>query len=58
MLARAHSAEIADALVRQTARCRDLGVFGAPSYVVDGEVFWGDDRLDDAVSWRKNGRVV
>lgn len=22
------------------------GVFGAPSYVVDGEVFWGQDRLD------------
>lgn len=24
----------------------DAGVFGAPSYVVDGEVFWGQDRLD------------
>ncbi len=24
----------------------DLGVFGAPSYVVDGELFWGQDRLD------------
>ena len=23
-----------------------LGVFGAPSYVVDGEIFWGQDRLD------------
>ena len=22
------------------------GVFGAPSYVVDGEIFWGQDRLD------------
>jgi carboxymethylenebutenolidase len=22
------------------------GVFGAPFYVVDGEVFWGQDRLD------------
>jgi carboxymethylenebutenolidase len=22
------------------------GVFGAPSYVIDGEVFWGQDRLD------------
>ena len=24
----------------------DAGVFGAPSYVVDGEIFWGQDRLD------------
>ena len=24
----------------------DVGVFGAPSYVVDGEIFWGQDRLD------------
>jgi carboxymethylenebutenolidase len=24
----------------------DLGLFGSPSYVVDGELFWGQDRLD------------
>jgi carboxymethylenebutenolidase len=24
----------------------ELGVFGAPSYVIDGEIFWGQDRLD------------
>jgi len=24
----------------------DAGVFGAPSYVLDGEIFWGQDRLD------------
>jgi 2-hydroxychromene-2-carboxylate isomerase len=33
----------------------ELGVFGSPMLVVDGEVFWGDDRLDDAVSWAKGG---
>jgi 2-hydroxychromene-2-carboxylate isomerase len=22
------------------------GVFGSPSYVLDGEIFWGQDRLD------------
>ena len=26
-----------------------LGIFGAPSFVVEGEVFWGDDRLEDAL---------
>jgi carboxymethylenebutenolidase len=24
----------------------ELGVFGAPSYVIDGEIYWGQDRLD------------
>lgn len=54
----AQSVEIANALSSQTALCRDVGVFGAPTFVVDEEVFWGDDRLEDAVSWRKHGRVV
>ncbi len=29
-----------------TQRAIDAGVFGAPSYVIDGELFWGQDRLD------------
>ena len=29
-----------------TERAITLGVFGAPTYVVDGELFWGQDRLD------------
>ena len=29
-----------------TDRAIALGVFGAPSYVLDGELFWGQDRLD------------
>jgi len=28
-----------------------LGIFGAPSFSIDGEVFWGDDRLEDALDW-------
>jgi len=30
-----------------------LGVFGSPTFVVGTEVFWGDDRLDDALLWLK-----
>jgi 2-hydroxychromene-2-carboxylate isomerase len=33
-----------------TERAGDLGVKGVPSIVVDGEVFWGEDRLEDAVA--------
>lgn len=29
-----------------TQQAIDGGVFGAPSYVIDGEIFWGQDRLD------------
>lgn len=29
-----------------TQEAIDLGVFGAPTYVIDGELFWGQDRLD------------
>ena len=54
---RSCSPEIVNAVVTETETARDLGVFGSPSFVVDGEVFWGDDRLDDAISWRRLGRV-
>jgi 2-hydroxychromene-2-carboxylate isomerase len=27
------------------------GIFGAPSFVIGGELFWGNDRLDQAVAW-------
>ena len=29
-----------------TQQAIGAGVFGAPSYVIDGEIFWGQDRLD------------
>ena len=35
-----------DAYMVYTRQAMDAGVFGAPSYVVEGEIFWGQDRLD------------
>jgi 2-hydroxychromene-2-carboxylate isomerase len=35
-----------EAYEQYTQDAIDAGVFGAPSYVVDGEIFWGQDRLD------------
>ena len=35
----------------QTKSAQAKGIFGSPSFIVDGELFWGDDRLEDAVSW-------
>lgn len=39
------------ALRAQTARARQLGIFGAPTFMVNGEMFWGDDRLEDALTF-------
>jgi 2-hydroxychromene-2-carboxylate isomerase len=47
----AQSADGKDALRAQTERAAGLGIFGAPSFVADGELFWGNDRLEAAVAW-------
>lgn len=36
---------------QNTAKAKAAGVFGAPSFVVGSEVFWGDDRLEDALRY-------
>jgi 2-hydroxychromene-2-carboxylate isomerase len=38
-------------LREQTRRAKELGIFGAPSFVVGAELFWGNDRLEDALAW-------
>ena len=45
-LADAHSQALNARYEANTQRAIDAGVFGAPTYVVDGEMFWGQDRLD------------
>jgi 2-hydroxychromene-2-carboxylate isomerase len=40
----------------ETDEARRLGVFGAPSFTAsDGELFWGNDRLERALLWAKRG---
>ncbi len=51
MLAQAQWAANKEALRAATEEARALGIFGAPSFVTRGELFWGDDRLDDALAW-------
>jgi 2-hydroxychromene-2-carboxylate isomerase len=46
VLARTQSTEVKQALIDATARAAAAGVFGAPTWVLDGkELFWGQDRL-------------
>ena len=38
-------------LAQQTAQAQQRGIFGAPSFICRGELFWGDDRLEQALAW-------
>jgi 2-hydroxychromene-2-carboxylate isomerase len=42
----ARAPAMSDRYAALTKEAIDRGVFGAPSYVIDGEIFWGQDRLD------------
>jgi len=54
VLSRAQTDRIERALAASTDEAMELGVFGSPTFVVNGEVFWGDDRLDDAILWARD----
>ena len=49
ILERAQTAEVKDELRRQTEAAAALGIFGAPTCVVREDLFWGNDRLEDAL---------
>jgi 2-hydroxychromene-2-carboxylate isomerase len=34
-----------------TERAIEAGIFGAPDCLVDGELFWGEESLEDAIAW-------
>ena len=36
-----------------TQHAIDIGIFGAPDCVVNGELFWGEETLEDAITWVK-----
>jgi 2-hydroxychromene-2-carboxylate isomerase len=57
VLALAGAPEIEAAYRAATEEAKAIGVFGSPTFVVGGEVFWGDDRMGDAVAWAKQGSL-
>jgi len=54
----AEGEEIEREFSSETDVARSLGVFGSPTFVVGDQLFWGDDRLEDAISWAREGRVA
>ena len=57
VLALANSENTKATLTAETDAARELGIFGSPTFTVGRELFWGDDRLADAISWCRFGRV-
>lgn len=53
-LASAAGDDIKEELKAETAQATGAGVFGAPTFVVGNELFWGDDRLEDALLWARS----
>ena len=55
LLAAVADQRIKDRLKAQTQAATDRGVFGSPFIFVDGEPFWGADRLAQADAWLSRG---
>ncbi len=55
VLAAVQEPRIKDLLRREVEAAAGKGVFGSPTIIVDGEPFWGFDRLDDIALWLEMG---
>jgi len=51
VIAQAQSDENKQRLRQATETAANLGIFGAPMFFVGGEMFWGNDRLEDALAY-------
>ncbi len=59
VLAAAQAAPAKDRLKDHVAQARARGIFGSPSFVTrDGELFWGNDRLEQALSWAARNQTM
>jgi 2-hydroxychromene-2-carboxylate isomerase len=46
---------VKERLKAETDQAIARGIFGSPFILIDGEPFWGNDRLDDVREWLKTG---
>ena len=54
IIARAGMAEVQERLHQETEAARGLGIFGTPTFAAGTEIFWGDDRLEDALAYAQS----
>jgi 2-hydroxychromene-2-carboxylate isomerase len=53
--ARISTPEVKERLKEQTELAQESGIFGAPSFLVGEELFWGNDRLEQALALAQRG---
>ena len=53
VIEKANSDKIEKKYLANTENARNNKVFGSPSFIVSNEIFWGDDRMEDAITWSK-----
>ena len=52
LMARILEPAVKEAMKSQTDKAASSGIFGAPTFITeDNELFWGDDRLEQALDW-------
>ena len=56
LIARAADPEHRHLLRQNTERAISIGIFGAPNCLVNGELFWGEETLEDAIAWLLTAR--
>ena len=52
VIAQANGQAARDRYAANTEAARAKGIFGSPTFACGSEIFWGDDRLEDAIAWR------
>ena len=53
IITKARTSKIIDLYDNSTFEAKTKNVFGSPTFIVGKELFWGDDRLEDAIKWSK-----
>ena len=53
IIAAAKDQIIQNKYLSNTDSARNNKIFGSPTFVVNSEIFWGDDRMEDAIAWSK-----
>jgi len=51
---RADGQEIRSRYDSETEQAKSLCIFGSPTFMWGNEIFWGDDRLEDAIDWARS----
>jgi len=55
-LEQAASEAVKEQLRASTDEAMAVGIFGAPTMCVGDELFWGNDRVEEAIAWARRGR--